>query len=53
LPNIILGDDLGGDAPGTRHPVARESFEVKLAANFGVRATSMGHIVAVEWHHVS
>lgn len=52
LPNIVLCDDFRGNAPRTRNPVAWEPLEVELATHFRVWTTSMGHVVAVEGHHM-
>lgn len=46
-------DGLGRDPPGACNPGTGKSLEVKLAADGGVRAASVRHVVAVEGHHVA
>lgn len=53
LSHIGTGDGLGRHFPGTVDAPSRQAFEVKLAADLGVRATGVGHIVTIEGHHVA
>lgn len=53
LGHIATGDGLGRDFPGAIDAPAWQPLEVKLAADFRVRPTSVGHIVTVERHHVA
>lgn len=53
LRHIGLRDGSGGHLPGAVDAPAGQAFEVELAADLGVRAAGVGHVVAVEGHHVA
>lgn len=53
LCHVCISDGAGRHLPGAVYPASRQAFEVKLAANLGVWATGVGHIIAVEGHHVA
>ena len=42
-----------GDSPGTTISASRKPFEIKLAAYFRIRSTSVGDVVTVEGHHMA
>ena len=52
LRDVELVDLLGRDPPGAGGDAAGEAVEVELAADLGVGAAGVGHVVAVEGHHV-
>lgn len=53
LCHIGLHHSFGGHFPGTVDPTTRQPLEIKLAADLGVRAARVRHVVAVERHHVT
>lgn len=53
LCHVGISDGAGRHLPGTVDAAPRQALEVKLAADLGVWATGVGHIVAVEGHHVA
>lgn len=53
LCHICLHHSFGGHFPGTVDPAPWQPLEIKLAADLGVGAARVRHVVAVEWHHVA
>lgn len=53
LCHIRLHHWFGGHLPGTVDPTTRQPLEIKLAADLGVGAARVRHVVAVERHHVT
>lgn len=51
--HIRLHHSFGGHLPGTVDPTTWQPLEVKLAADLGVGAACVRHVVAVERHHVT
>lgn len=51
--DVLARDRHGGHLPGAVDSIARQTLEVKLAANLGVRPARVGHVVAIERHHVA
>ncbi len=50
--HVAVRDGHGRHLPRARHSAARQALEVELAADLGVGAARVRHVVAVEWHHV-
>lgn len=53
LCHICLHHSFGGHFPGTVDPTTWQPLEIKLAADLGVGAARVRHVVAVERHHMA
>lgn len=53
LRHVGISDSSGRHLPWAVDPATWQPLEVKLAADLGVWPTGVGHIVAVEGHHVA
>lgn len=52
MSDIAISDDLWRHPPRASEAVSRQTLEVKLTADLGVRTACVRNIVVVEWHHV-
>lgn len=53
LCHVCLHHSFRGHLPGAVDPTTRQPLEIKLAADLGVGAARVRHVVAVERHHVA